>query len=62
MTEPIEMSFGVWIVVGPRNYVFDVRPDLAEERAIWGAYIGMPAVVIFNKAMQPLAIRIVAAC
>jgi len=27
MAEPIEMSFGLWTQVGPRNNVLDVGPE-----------------------------------
>jgi len=32
--KPIEMSFGMWTQVGPRNHVLDEGPDLPWEGAI----------------------------
>jgi len=34
--EPIEMSFGVWSRVGPRNHVLDGGPDLRGKGQFWG--------------------------
>jgi len=37
MAEPIEMSFGLWTRVDPRNHVLDVGPDSPKRRDnVWG--------------------------
>ena len=41
--EPIEMLFGLWTRVGPRNYVLDGGPDPAKERGSLGGK-GRPIV------------------
>jgi len=34
--EPIEMPFGLWTRMGPRNYVLDGGPDLHGKGQFWG--------------------------
>jgi len=34
MAEPVEMPFGTWAEVGPRNYVLDRGPDPPWEGAL----------------------------
>ena len=36
MAEPIEMPFGLWARMGPRNHVLDGVPDPRWEGAIFG--------------------------
>ena len=50
--EPIEMPFGMWAQVGPRNHVLDGGQSRSPqgEGQFW---VGMPTVSIFNKTMQP---------
>jgi len=37
MAELIEMPFGLWTLVGPRNHVLDVGPDRPKRRGnFWG--------------------------
>ena len=53
--ELIEMLVGMWGRMDPSNHVLDGGPDPPRGRGnFWGwAYMGMPAVIIFNKMMQP---------
>jgi len=32
MAEPMEMPFGIWTQVGPRNHVLDKVPDCPTQR------------------------------
>ena len=34
MAEPIEMQFGLWARMGPRNYVLDESPEMLRDVAI----------------------------
>jgi len=38
MAKAIEMLFGTWTQVGPRNYVLDGGPDAPTGRAHWGTW------------------------
>ena len=61
MAEPIEMPFGVWAWVGPRNLVLDGGPGPRRRKSkgaiLEVSYMGMPMyatpkIGIFNKTMQ----------
>jgi len=43
MAEPINVPFGIWTQVGPRNHVLDEGLDPPRERAIFGS-ISRPIV------------------
>jgi len=36
MAEPIEMPFGIWILVDPRKHILDGGPDLLVKRQLLG--------------------------
>jgi len=64
MAEPIEMLFGLWARVGPRNHVLDGGPDPPWERAIFRG-IGGPLLSIgtfrsqlCKKTAEPIKIPI----
>ena len=37
--KPIEMPFGLWTPVGPRNHVLGGQPDPPKEGAILGGHV-----------------------
>ena len=53
--ESIEMPFGMWTWVGPRNHVLNGRSGSFQGKGNFGrcAKPCMPAVGIFNKMMRP---------
>ena len=52
--EPIEMPFGFWVRVGPRNHVLDGGPDFSMEGAILRGK--GPAIVKYRNTL-PLAVQ-----
>jgi len=47
--EPINMQFGLWTWVGPRNYVLDGGPDLPSE----GAILRREGAAILSRKERP---------
>ena len=59
--EPIEVLFVLWTQVSFRNHVLGADPSQGKGQ-LWGTYLGVLSIDIPIKAMQPLAVSVIATC